>query len=186
MRLYTGLLVPLLASAASAIPDAKVYLFQDGEWSKTSNPPTLSPEEARLVFAQRLGVSQYHSLADASEDALSYINQFGGHQDRLFEAGSDEETTELLLFVDGVSAENAESLAKSWSSVQPAFTISNPPSSNENAELLLNLERQLGPDMEDCSFEGITSRSRQCWHAKSKITHTDLASDASISCAKHK
>lgn len=186
MRMHTGLLLPLLAGAASAIPDAKVYLFQDGEWSKTSNPPALSPEEARLVFAQRLRVSQYHSVADASEDALSYINQFGGYHNTVFEAGRDNEVAELVLFVEGASAKNAEPLAKAWSSVQPAFTITDPPCSSENLELVLNLDRQLGPAVQDCPFEDdINPRNRQCWKAKSKVTQIDLVSEASWSYGSH-
>ena len=182
MRLPTGFLLPLLAGAASAISDAKVYLFQDDEWSTASDPPTLSPEDARLVFAQRLGVSQYHSLDDAGEDTLAYINRFGGRQDRLFEAGRDNKAAELVIFAEGASTKKGEPIVKAWSSVQPAFTISNPPSSSENLELVLNMERQLGPHTRDCTFEeDIDPRNRPCWKGKSKITQIDLASEASKS-----
>jgi hypothetical protein len=183
MRLPTGLLLPLLAGAASAISDAKVYLFQDDEWSKPSDPPVLSPEDARLVFAQRLGVSQYHSLDDAGEDTLAYINRFGGRQNRLFEAGRrDNKAAELVIFAEGASTKKGETIANAWSSVRPAFTISNPPSSSENLELVLNMERQLGLHKLDCTFEeNIDPRNWPCWKGKSKITQIDLAAEVSKS-----
>jgi hypothetical protein len=182
MRIFAGLLLPLLAGAASATSDAKVYIFQEDEWSKASDPPALSPAEARLVFAQRLGVSQYHSLDHAGDSALSYINRFGGRQTRLFEAGGHDKAAELILFVEGGSDKNAEPLLDAWLSSKPAFTISNPPSSSENLELVVNMDRQLGPDTRDCPFEeDIDPRNRRCWKGKSKIAQIDLAAEASIS-----
>lgn len=180
MRLPTALLLPLLAGAASAAPDAKVYLFPRDESSKPSHPPALSPEEARLIFAQRLGVSQYHSLDGAGEDTLSYINQFGGRQKQLFEAGGRSKATELILVVEGASAKNADALLSAWPSAQPAFTIANPPSSSENLELTVNLDRQLGPGIYDCPFEeDIDPDNRACWKGRSKIVQIDLAAEAS-------
>ena len=138
MKLPTSLLLPLYvgaATATTAIADAKVYIFPDDGQSNGSNRPALSPEEARLVFAQRLGVSRYHSLDGAGDNTLSYINRFGGRQKALFEAVDDHKAAELVLFVEGVSAKNAGPLLEAWSSIQPAFTIYNPPSSSENLEL---------------------------------------------------
>jgi hypothetical protein len=180
MRLSTGLLLPTLIGAVSAASDAKVYLFQGDEWPNTSKPPTLSPKEARLVFAQRLGVSRYHSLDDVGEDTLSYINQFGGPQEQLFGGNGQDKAPELVLLVEGVSAEHAEPLLSAWSSIQPAFTISNPPSSSENLELAFNLDRQLGPDVQACPFEqDIDPGNRKCWKGRSKILQIDLTSKAS-------
>lgn len=180
MKLHTGLLLPLLAGAAYAIPDAKVYLFPQDEASTPSHPPALSPEEARLVFAQRLGVSQYHSLDRADDDALSYINRFGGRQKQPFEAGDHGEAAELVLFFEGASAKNADALLSAWPSAQPAFTIVNPPSSSENLELAINLDRQMGPDIDDCPFEeNIDPDNKSCWKRTSKIIQVDLAAEVS-------
>lgn len=180
MRLSVGLLLPLFAGATSAVLDAKVYMFQGDEWPNASDPPALSPEETRLVFAQRLGVSQFHSLDDASENTLSYINRFGRRQKQLFEAGGDDKPAELILFVEGTSAENAGPFLNAFSSMQPAFTISNPPSSSENLELVFNMDRQLGPDIPECTLEDDVNPSNQrCWKGKSKIIQIDLAAEAS-------
>jgi hypothetical protein len=180
MRLYVGLLLPVFAGTASAISDAKAYIFQDDEWQYTSHPPTLSPDEARLVFAQRLGVSQYHSLDHASEDTLSYINQFGGQQKQLFAESGHDQAAELVLLLEGGSDKNSEHILSAWSSVQPAFTIPNSPSSSENLELVFNLDRQLGPDIQECPFEDdIKPDNIRCWKGKSKIIQLDLAAEAS-------
>lgn len=180
MRLSTSLLLPLYAGAATAITDAKVYIFPDNGWSNAANPPALSPEETRLVFAQRLGVSQYHSLDGAADDTLSYINRFGGRQMGLFETVDDDKAAELVLFVEGASAKNAGPFLDAWSSIQPAFTISNPPSSSENLELVFQMDRQLGSTSQDCPFEeAINPGNRRCWKGKSKIIQIDLADEAS-------
>lgn len=180
MRLSTSLLLPLYAGAATAITDAKVYIFPDNGWSNAANPPALSPEETRLVFAQRLGVSQYHSLDGAADDTLSYINRFGGRQMGLFETVDDDKAAELVLFVEGASAKNASPFLDAWSSIQPAFTISNPPSSSENLELVFQMDRQLGSTSQDCPFEeAINPGNRRCWKGKSKIIQIDLADEAS-------
>src|SRR2546421_11920297 len=108
MRL-TSLAVSLFAAASvSAASEATVYLFTGGdERPTTSNPPTLSPEQARLVFAQRLGASQYHGLGDASESTLSYINKFGGHGKSLFQDSVEDKAAELVMIIEGVSTKTA-------------------------------------------------------------------------------
>merc|ERR1712093_49028 len=117
MKLTTSFLLPLLVGAASAITDASVYIFDAAKRPSTS-PPSLSPEQARLVFAQRLGASQYHGIGDASEVTLSYVNRFGGPQESLFQ-GKTDKVAELVLIVEGVSSETAEPLLKEWSTIEP-------------------------------------------------------------------
>lgn len=177
MKLPTGLVLPVFISAASAISDATVYIFQGVDFPNHSTPPTLSPEEARLVFAQRLGVSEYHGLGDTSESTLSYISQFGGHQETLFQDLAQDEAAELVLIVEGVSPKSAEPLLSAWSSIQPAFTISNPPSSSSNLVLAKELQAQVGTSHPQCPFEdSINPFDKKCWNGKAKIMYIDLAS----------
>lgn len=184
MKLSTSLLLPALVGAASAVTDhASVYIFQGEKWPKTSTPAPeiLSPEQARLVIAQRLGVSQYHSLKDASRETLKYINSFGRNQDSLF---SDElvreKPAELVIVVEGVSSETAEPLLSRWESIMPAFLISNPPSSGANKKLVRDLHlqqfRKLGSGGPVCSFEDhINPLDERCWNDKAKLIHIDLS-----------
>lgn len=177
MRLSTGLLLPAFISVASATSSAQVYIFQGEDFPNTSTPPTLSPEEARLVFAQRLGVSQYHRLGDASETTLSYISQFGGSQESLFQDLAQDKAAELVLIVEGISPKNNEPLfSGAWSSIKPAFMISNPPSSFSNLVLARELQAQVGTSSPKCPFEDtINPFDKKCWNGKAKIMQIDLA-----------
>jgi hypothetical protein len=176
MKLSASLLLPALLGAVSAASDATVYLFQGDEWPNTSKPPTLLPEQARLVFAQRLSISQYHGLGDASETTLSYINQFGGRRDSLFEDSTKDKAAELMIIVEGVSSKTAEPLLNEWSSINPAFTIANPPSLKANKKLFLDLHQQSGQKAHNCPLEdAINPFNEACWNGKSKVMHVDLS-----------
>jgi hypothetical protein len=175
MRLSATLLPALVGAASAASEDANVYLFS-ADSSPSSNPPTLTPEQARLVFAQRLGVSQYHGLGDASDSTLSYINQFGGRREEsLFGEPTQDQAAELVLVVEGVSGKSAGPLLNIWELIKPAFTISNPPSTSANKKLALDLNQQSG-EKQNCALEdAINPYEAKCWSGKSKVIHFDLA-----------
>jgi hypothetical protein len=176
MRLSTSLLLPAFISAASAISDASVYIFDGDQRPKISSPPTLSPEETRLVLAQRLGISEYHGLGDASESTLAHINTFGGPQPGLFSSSFEEDkAAELVLIVEGISSKNEKLLKSRLSTSKPAFSISNPPSTSSNLRLARELEAQIGQSSSECPFEdAINPFAKKCWSGKSKIIHIDL------------
>lgn len=179
MKLSTSLLLPALIGAASATSDAAVYLFQGDDWPNDSNPPSLTPEQARLIFAQRLGTSRYHGLGDASESTLSYINQFGGRQESLFDDSSKDKAAELVLIVEGFSRETAAPLLKAWSSFKPAFTVAEPPSIFANHNLVVDLQEQYGPEDSKCEDQDLESAinplDATCWSGRSKVIHFDLS-----------
>ena len=175
MRFSTSLILPVLITAASATPDAVAYLFQGDEILSTSQPPKLSTEQARLVIAQRLGASKYHDLGDASEATLSYINKFGGQPKAIFQDIVSDEAAELVVIVEGVSASSREQLVAAWSSQEPAFTISNPPSMVANLKLREDLSLQVGDDKSCPLWDSINPFGADCWSGKSKIIHFDLA-----------
>jgi hypothetical protein len=174
MKLLTSLVLPAFIGAASALSDASVYIFQGDEFPNTSTPPTLSREQARLVFAQRLGVSQYHRLGDASEVTLSYINKFGGPQESLFQ-DAEVQAPELLLIVEGISADTSKPILDAWSSFEPTFTISKPPSIDANKRLVKDFHQQSG-QKGNCAFaDDINPFDSKCWSGESKVLHFDLA-----------
>ncbi|KAK6582142.1 hypothetical protein PZA11_005839 [Diplocarpon coronariae] len=178
MKLCDSLLVPALIGVASAIADANVYIFDANGAATTTSPPILTPEQARLVFAQRLGASQYHGVGDASEATLSFINQFGAPQESLFQASEDEKAAELILIVEGFSSEAAEPLVREWASLQPAFTISKPPSMAANERLVSDLQKHSGQGGQKCSLgNAINPFDRNCWNGRSSIIHFDLVSE---------
>ena len=65
--------------------------------------PSISPHTARLLFAQRLGLSQYHSLQGADQLTLDILNTYGGEQKPIFDRDETfQGTKKLLLVVEGV------------------------------------------------------------------------------------
>ena len=178
MKLTSRLFVPVLIGATSAALDASVYLFEGHEWPSTSKPPTLSTEEAGLVFAQRLGVSQYHGIGDASESALTYINTFGGRQGSIFQDSGRDKAAELVLVVQDVSSKTAEPLLSAWSSITPAFTISNPPTSKSNLRFVEDLQRQVGQGKACVIEDDINPFNHMCWNGKTtKAIYMNLSTD---------
>lgn len=181
MKLLTSLLLPVFIGAASAVSDATVYLFQGKEWPNSSNPPSLSPEQARLVVAQRLGTSQYHGLGDASEATISYINKFGGSRGSLFQDAAGDKAAELVMIVEGASSKAAGPLLNAWSSFKPAFTITEAPSMTATKRLVSDLRQQLGLDEQKCNVEDLESAinplDSTCWNGRSKVILFDIGNE---------
>ncbi len=88
-----------------ASQEAPLYV-QDGSLSSPiSKAQSISPNTARLLLAQRLGLSQYHDLGDADEVALDVLNRYGGPQQSAF--GEEDEPQKqsldrLLFIIEGV------------------------------------------------------------------------------------
>lgn len=104
MKALVGLLWGSAALGAYAIAgEALVYTSESWSRRTPAEPPSISPHTARLLFAQRLGLSQYHSLQDADESTLRILNTYGGVQQQIFthEDGS-QGAEKLLLIVEGV------------------------------------------------------------------------------------
>jgi hypothetical protein len=68
---------------------------------------SVRPETARLIIAQRLGLSRFHSIEHADAEAIQYINAFGGEQQKLF-GGDDADSSKahfLIWIEDGEDKE---------------------------------------------------------------------------------
>ena len=102
MKALAGLLWAGAAFEAYTVAgEALVYTSESWLRQTPATPPSISPHTARLLFAQRLGLSQYHSLQDADDSTLGILNTYGGEQQQIFarENGGGEK---LLLVVEGV------------------------------------------------------------------------------------
>ncbi|APA09370.1 hypothetical protein SS1G_12165 [Sclerotinia sclerotiorum 1980 UF-70] len=178
MKLTSSFLLPLLASTACAASDsARAYIFESQQWpNNAASPPSLSPNEARLVLAQRLGVSRFHDVGSVDANAINHINKFGGQSQlkSLFKDAPKDRAAELVMIVEGVSEETAGSLLDAWSSIKPAFTISNPPSVRTTQKLADDLELQVGGAKKCTLDDAINPFADKCWNGKSKIMHIDL------------
>lgn len=108
MRLSGSFVAPsLLGLAAAAASSPRVYV-QDLDAPahlSTQTAPTLSADTARLIFAQRLGLSQYHSLKHADDDTIEYLNDFGGSRHQLFDDDQlSDGTKHIMVVVEGMKS----------------------------------------------------------------------------------
>ncbi|KAA6416388.1 MAG: hypothetical protein FRX48_01108 [Lasallia pustulata] len=136
MKLLTALTGSCLINLAqAAIAQGSVYTFDADPQPAIAGltSPSITPETARLVLACRLGLSQYHSLHNADETTIEYLNRFGGRQKRLLPSYQDElPLGKLLVMVEGVGDPTA---VFDSNIATPAFTISRPPSPQDNLQL---------------------------------------------------
>lgn len=105
IKLTTGFLYAsaMLHQLCGALPNAYVYTFDGLNHQPTLEPPLVSPSAARLLFAQRLGLSQYHTIDRADEKTIEIINRFGGTHDQIFNDGDERKPDQkVLIFVENV------------------------------------------------------------------------------------
>ena len=89
--------------AYAVVGEALVYTSESWSRRTPAEPPSISPHTARLLLAQRLGLSQYHSLHDVDDSTLDTLNTYGGEQQQIFARERTSHSSEkLLLVVDGV------------------------------------------------------------------------------------
>lgn len=103
MRILLGILTSTLFGYTQAASSTGfLHTFDRKSPQSDPNPQTASPETARLILAQRLGLSQYHSLSGIDDLTLQQLNAFGGEPTRFF--GDEDATTpaKLLVLIDGV------------------------------------------------------------------------------------
>ena len=102
MKALAGLLWASAAlEACTVVGTAVVYTSESWLRQEQVEPPSISPDTARLLLAQRLGLSQYHSLQDADDSTLNILNTYGGVNQPLF-AQEELRAEKLLLVVEGV------------------------------------------------------------------------------------
>lgn len=94
-----SLALAALATTVAAI-DASVWTFDT-----VSRGPKITPENARLVLAHRLGLSRYHKIGNADEHTLELLN---GIHPPLFAAQSA--SRKLMLVVEGLDDGETSSL----------------------------------------------------------------------------
>jgi hypothetical protein len=109
MKPFRGFILSLLycaASAASPSDVGRVYVWDSTTKSTDKQlPSSVDPETARLIFAQRLGLSQFHDLKNANEGVIQQLNQYGGTPQQLF-GTRESNNAHAIIIVEGV--ENAE------------------------------------------------------------------------------
>ncbi|KAL1603921.1 hypothetical protein SLS60_005513 [Paraconiothyrium brasiliense] len=178
MKLSWSFVVSSLYCAASAAHDAHVYVFDPVPRTSPQAATTVDATTARLILAQRLGLSRFHSIEKTrSEESLKQINAFGGRQQKLF-GGEDADRTRAhaLVWIEGV--EDAEAVVKNsgiWSS---KFTITNPPAASDNKHLIEDMILQAESLPKKSDPKGATYQSNQYIdHKLSELRQPQLFND---------
>lgn len=105
MKVLLGLVYSnLVALQAYAAASSKAYGYTfDPKFQSYQDASLITPITVRLLLAQRLGISQYHSLNGPSEDTLEILNKFGGDEGQILLPGDQRTNSEkLLIFVENV------------------------------------------------------------------------------------
>ncbi|KAF2204458.1 hypothetical protein GQ43DRAFT_409402 [Delitschia confertaspora ATCC 74209] len=137
MKLSWGFTLPLLYCSASASSNpGHVYIWDSAAQVTNKQPPSVSPETARLILAQRLGVSKYHAIREPNEEQIRHINEFGGRSPALFGGDQSGNGAHALIWIDGVEdARHIIPESKQYSQ----FMISNPPPASVNERLVQDI-----------------------------------------------
>lgn len=104
MKLSWGFITSSLYCAASAAQQGNVYIYDPVPRTSPQAATTVDATTARLILAQRLGLSRFHTIEKTrSEESLKQINAFGGRHQKLF-GGEDADRTQAhaLVWIEGV------------------------------------------------------------------------------------
>jgi hypothetical protein len=108
MKLSWRFILPsLLCSASAASRTGYVYVWDPDTQPSETQLPSITPESARLILAQRLGVSQFHAIKP-NQALIQHINKFGGRPAPLFSEKSIKNAAHALVWIEG--AEDVQSM----------------------------------------------------------------------------
>lgn len=95
-------LTALWSLAAGSTHHGHVFLIDTDTSLSAARHETIDPPTARLIFAQRLGLSPFYDIGDVCEDAIRRINAFGGSHDQLLgrDTGSSTPSCVFILVDD--------------------------------------------------------------------------------------
>ncbi|KAL6715974.1 hypothetical protein ACLMJK_006936 [Lecanora helva] len=157
MRLFTDLSwLPVALQVSLVSSQALIYISDASPPRSDKAPPSISPLTARLLLAQRLGLSQYESLEDADDSALDVLNTYGACQAPVFQQEEQRSGAgKLLLVVDGIS--DPEEIV--GSATDTAISIDEAPTSSQNKELLSHFLQNLQSDPSSIKSDYLSVKS---------------------------
>lgn len=170
-----------LAGCATALQPADVYIMSQSPESTSQ----LGRSVANLIFLQRLSSkADTGSLKDFPEDALEAaignINTFGKQPQALFQDAT-QQPSQLLIMLEGITAENREALDKALNKINPAFQVTDAPSSAAHRDLAQKDLAAAGVAQTKCTLErAISPFEEECWSGKSSVALYDVQKDPSI------
>lgn len=174
MRLSFGLLLPAIAGIAQAASESVEGFIFTASKPRYPETLTLTPEQVRLVLAQQLDITQYHSLG--SSEALEFVNKLGGSQQKLFDdnAIGTPSPRRLVVFLDSSPASTtASNLKAEWNTrgwEGPSFGMPESAGSTSAEVLVGDMQKQIAaPELpsQQCALAKVINDSAdECWHGK--------------------
>jgi hypothetical protein len=150
MRIHVVSWLLSAVAVESAASSARVVLLQSPSTStSSSSPDTVSPKIARLIFAQRLALSDDLTIAASEPAEILQVDRYGGPQQRPMVAPVIS-GSRLLVVVDGV--EPLEALAPTGSGLT-AFDIVPAPHPKDTEDLIAELSTQIINESEDATAD---------------------------------
>lgn len=122
--------------------------------------------------------SPLHTTTD-QDLGITYLNAFGRRRAPLFDSAEPTvEPAQLVVLLEGVTAENSESLrqAVSRSGIeQHTFLVSDPPSAKANDGLMADLRAEGVFNNKDCKVEDVVNPYKEsCWDGMSSVVRYDV------------
>ncbi|KAF2468070.1 uncharacterized protein BDR25DRAFT_344386 [Lindgomyces ingoldianus] len=138
MKLSWGFLFSsLLYCSASASRAGHAFLYDP---KTTAASQQVTPETARLILAQRLGLSQFHSIKHANDEVIEQLNAYGGRPQRPFGDDSFRNWAHALVWIEDVR--DVAAIIKDPAEYSATFTIAEPPCSSANDRLIQDMVLQ--------------------------------------------
>lgn len=77
-------------------------------------PPLASAVDTRLVLAQRLGLSRYHSIAEGSDSAVDILNAYAQSTPSIFQDAADAPSRKAVVVIEAVQDFNSKAHLIKW------------------------------------------------------------------------
>ncbi|KAK4231640.1 hypothetical protein QBC38DRAFT_465212 [Podospora fimiseda] len=188
MRLIAGLTAAALSGLAVGASQqrADVYILSSSNQQSSSdnNTPSIPKEIVRHILLQRTSRQRYGGdLRDIpesidTETIVSHLARFGKTPEPLFRQYDDDnkpEASQLVVILEGVTPQQNDQIKEALHQ-KPAFTVSDPPSSSANKNLMA-LFQHLGvaSPSHQCDIDkAINPFDDNCWTGSASVVKYDL------------
>ena len=102
MKVSSTIVWASTAYTVSAAANEAYVCTSDKTHPSSDSPRIISPGTARLAFAQRLGLSQYHDIGDAEDQVFEVLNELPGVRPQLFTDEEPEPFPRVLTIINDV------------------------------------------------------------------------------------
>lgn len=116
------------------------------------------------------------SIVEDDRAVIEWVNAFGKNRLPLFgSADNTNEPAQLVVLLEGITAENAEPLREALSTQQPSFTLSELPSAKANDGLMADLRAEGVVSKNGCSIDrAVNPYDKSCWDGLSTVVRYNV------------